>query len=105
MQLEAKKYLYDVKQAADLLLHFSRGKTFADFTADPLLRSAIERQFEIIGEALNQLSRIDAETISAISEHRRIIAFRDSDSRLRRNRPSSGMGNTGRQATGVAPTS
>lgn len=77
MRLEAKKFLYDVKQAADLLLHFSRGKTFADFTTDPLLRSAVERQFEIIGEALNQLSRIDAETVSAISEHRRIIAFRN----------------------------
>lgn len=77
MQLEAKKYLFDIKQSADLLLRFSRGKTFAEFTADPLLRSAIERQFEIIGEALNQLSRIDPETASAISEHRRIIAFRN----------------------------
>ena len=77
MRLETKKYLFDIKQAADLLLRFSRGKTFTDFTADPLLRSAIERQFEIIGEALNQLSRIDAVTASAISEHRRIIAFRN----------------------------
>ncbi len=44
MRLEVKKYLFDIKQAADLLLRFSRGKTFAEFTADPLLRSAIERQ-------------------------------------------------------------
>ena len=77
MRLESKKYLFDIKQSADLLLQFSHGKTFADFTADPLLRSAIERQFEIIGEALNQLSRIDADTVAAISEHRRIIAFRN----------------------------
>lgn len=77
MRLEAKKYLFDIKQAADLLLKFSRGKTFADFTADALLRSAIERQFEIIGEALNQLSRIDPDTATAITEHRRIIAFRN----------------------------
>lgn len=77
MQLEARKYLFDIMQAADLLLRFSRGKILANFTADPLLRSAIERQFEIIGVALNQLSRIDPDTASAISEHRRIIAFRN----------------------------
>ncbi len=77
MRLEAKKYLYDIKQAADLLLRFSRGKTFVEFTADPMLRSAIERQFEIVGEALNQLSKIDPGIASAISEHQRIIAFRN----------------------------
>jgi uncharacterized protein with HEPN domain len=77
MRLEAKKYLFDIKRAADLLLSFSRGKTFAEFTADPLLRSAIERQFEIIGEALNQLSKVDPDVVAAISEHRRIIAFRN----------------------------
>jgi len=36
---------------------FSRGKSFADYEADEMLKSAIERQFEIIGEAFNQLSR------------------------------------------------
>ena len=77
MRLEAKKYLFDIKHAADLLLSFSLGKTFVEFTADPLLRSAIERQFEIIGEALNQLSKVDPDTVAAISEHRRIIAFRN----------------------------
>ena len=77
MRLEAKKYLFDIKQAADLLLRFSHGKTFSEFTADPLLRSATERQFEIIGEALNQLSKIDPDTVAAISEYRRIIAFRN----------------------------
>ena len=77
MQLEAKKYLFDIKHAADLLLRFSRGKTFTDFTVDPLLQSAIERQFEIIGEALNQLTKVDPDTAATISEHRRIIAFRN----------------------------
>ena len=75
--MRPRNIFFDIKQAADLLLRFSRGKTFADFTADPLLRSAIERQFEIIGEALNQLSKVDPGTVSTISEHRRIIAFRN----------------------------
>jgi len=42
-----------------------------------MLRSAVERQFEIIGEALAKLAKIDQETAALISEHRRIIAFRN----------------------------
>ena len=49
MRLESKKYLFDIKQAAGLLADFTRGKSFTDFQGDPMLRSAVERQFEIIG--------------------------------------------------------
>jgi len=77
MQIESKKYLFDIKQAADLLADFTRGKSFADFQGDPMLRSAVERQFEIIGEALTKLAKIDQKTAAMISEHRRIIAFRN----------------------------
>ena len=52
MRLESKKYLYDVLQAAKQVEEFCRGKSFTDYEADALLRSAVERQFEIIGEAL-----------------------------------------------------
>ena len=37
----------------------------------------MERNLEIIGEAIGRISRYDAETASRISEHRRIIAFRN----------------------------
>lgn len=77
MQLEARKYLYDMRQAAERLARFSRDKSFAEYESDVLLRSAVERQFEIIGEALSQLARIDSDTAARISEHRRIIAFRN----------------------------
>jgi len=77
MRLESKKYLFDIKQAAVLLADFTRGKSFADFQGDPMLRSAVERQFEIIGEALTKLAKVDQETAALISEHRRIIAFRN----------------------------
>ena len=77
MQLESKKYLFDINQAAVLLADFTRGKSFADFQGDPMLRSAVERQFEIIGEALTKLAKVDQETATLISEHRRIIAFRN----------------------------
>jgi uncharacterized protein with HEPN domain len=77
MRPEARKYIYDALQAADRLREFTQGKTFADYEADALLRSGVERQFSIIGESLNRLSRADPETLALITDHRRIIAFRN----------------------------
>jgi len=42
MRLEAKKYLYDIAQAAALLVEFTTGKTFADYTRNAMLRAAVE---------------------------------------------------------------
>lgn len=42
-----------------------------------MLRAAVERQFEIIGEALRRLLTEDPSTATRISEHARIIAFRN----------------------------
>ena len=42
-----------------------------------MIRSAVERQFAIIGEAINQMSRVDPETTATIREYQHIIAFRN----------------------------
>ncbi len=49
MRSEIKKYLYDIIEAGALIRQFK--KNFSDYHGDPLVRSAVERQFEIIGEA------------------------------------------------------
>jgi len=47
MQRSVKKSLYDIQQAAALVAKFTAGKTLADYSGDPLLRSAVERQFDV----------------------------------------------------------
>lgn len=77
LPLEVRKYLFDVAQACALLIEFTNGKTFADYAASPLLRSAVERQFEVIGEALNQALRLEPGLSGRVSDTHRIIAFRN----------------------------
>ena len=77
MQHEARKYLYDIQRAAGLLTEFTSGKTFVDYAGDAMLRSAVERQFEIIGEAMAQLARADEEMAGRITGYQRVIAFRN----------------------------
>ena len=77
MELEVKKLLYDLDQAIDLISDFTDGKRLVDYQRDVLLRSAVERQFEIIGEALNRLKRVDPGLLTRISDSGRIIGFRN----------------------------
>jgi uncharacterized protein with HEPN domain len=73
----APKYLWDAQQAAERIARFTAGRSLDDYLADEMLRAAVERQFEIIGEALSGLKRIAPEIAVAISDLPRIIAFRN----------------------------
>ena len=77
MRPESRKYLWDASQAADRITRFLAGKTFHAYQTDELLRSAVERQFEIIGESLAQLRTVDPETAAGVPESARIVAFRN----------------------------
>lgn len=77
MHADARKLLWDARQAAEHVVRFTQGKTFGDYQTDELLRSAVERQLEIVGEALNQLSRVDSATATAIPDLSRIVGFRN----------------------------
>ena len=77
MRLEAKTLLYDMRQAARHIGDFTAGRSFEDYKADPMLRSAVERQFEIIGEALGKLAKLDPGIASKIPDYQKIISFRN----------------------------
>ena len=47
MQLEARKHVYGIKRAADLVTEFTAGTGFGDYATDAMLRAAVEREFEI----------------------------------------------------------
>lgn len=77
MRRDPRTYLWDALHAVDSISAFVRGRSFADYDADELLRSAVERKFEITGEALNQLSKIDGERAARVPGHRQIVGFRN----------------------------
>ena len=77
MPLEVAKLLWDMQNAAQRIEEFAAGKTLGDFKSDALLRSGIERQFEIIGEAMTRLLRTDASVAAKISDSRKISGFRN----------------------------
>lgn len=77
MRPDPRKYLWDAATAAEQARSFAEGRSFDDYLADAMLRAAVERQLEIIGEALNHLSKADPELAAAIPDLPRIVAFRN----------------------------
>jgi len=71
-----KKYLFDIKTAiASIQSYVGEERDFESFCSQKMLKRAVEREFEIIGEALNRILKID-ETI-AISNSRKIVNLRN----------------------------
>ena len=77
MKQKSPKWIEDIRASASFILQASAGKTFQDYESDPLLRAAVERHFEIIGEAMNRLVRYDPDIAARIGDYPRIIAFRN----------------------------
>lgn len=71
------KTLEDIEDAASFILQAIAGKRLVDYSENRLLKQAVERNFEIIGEAMGRLSREDPDTAARIGEYERIIAFRN----------------------------
>jgi uncharacterized protein with HEPN domain len=77
MPPETAKLLYDIQHAAARINRFCAGKTFENYRDDELLRSAAERQFEIIGEARSRPIKRDRAMAERFTDFRKIAGFRN----------------------------
>jgi len=77
MRIESKVHLEVIRIAAEETLQFITGKTFSDYRGDRMLQVAVEREFEIIGEALKRLVQSDTDTAARIPDYQHIIGFRN----------------------------
>ena len=77
MHPKSPKWLNDIDQACDLILTATAGHTLGEFESNRLLRSAVERNFEIIGEALGRLRKNDPAIAGRVPQCSAIISFRN----------------------------
>ena len=77
MKIEAQKRLRDIADCCAAAGQFAAGKTFSDYLADDMLRSAIERKLGIIGEAFVKLEEADPAQVENFPELRKIIGLRN----------------------------
>ncbi len=71
------KYLQDILDASSDIATFVRELSFEQFDSSLLVQRAVEREFEIVGEALNRISRIDEDLFDSITDARNIVGFRN----------------------------
>lgn len=77
MQRDPRAFLWDVTESALAIQTFTAGMAAAHYNQSALVQAAVERKFEIIGEALNQLAKTDPTLASRIPDLPQIVAFRN----------------------------
>ncbi len=76
MKPDVKKYLYDIQTSIESIEEFVGDiRVFSDYLENKLLRRAVEREIEIIGEAMNKL--LEIEPGIPIENARRIVDTRN----------------------------
>jgi uncharacterized protein with HEPN domain len=76
MKLEIKKFLYDIKESIESIENYLGDKRdFNIYIEDKMLRRAVEREFEIIGEAMSRIDKLDS-TVNISSKYQ-IINMRN----------------------------
>ena len=77
MRPDAPALLWDACEASKRAVSIGSGRDIVDYLGEWVLQSAVERQLEIIGEALKKLRVADPETAERIPDVHAIIATRN----------------------------
>ena len=77
MHPDPRVLLADIDRAGADIGRFTEGMDSGAYAGDALTQAAVERKFEIIGEALNRLQKAHPKLAGRIPRLRRIIAFRN----------------------------
>lgn len=77
MQRDERAYLNDIIEACTAIESAVADLDLAAYRANRLVRSSVEREFIIIGEAVAALSRIVPQHFELITNARRIVDFRN----------------------------
>jgi uncharacterized protein with HEPN domain len=72
-----RKRLEHARDACEFIRSATAGKTFEEYDANVILKSAVERQFTILGEALRAAEHIEPTIPNSITAFRQIIDFRN----------------------------
>ena len=76
-RLERKTRLWHIEKAANNIREFTAGRSLEHFLADSMLRSAVERELIIIGEAMARAEEVDPQLANLITDVPGIIACRN----------------------------
>ncbi len=77
MPRDARAYLSDIVESCDAIAVALAEMDVDAYLSNRLVRSSVERELTIAGEAIAVLSRKAPEVFSAITEARRIVDFRN----------------------------
>jgi len=72
-----RAWLWDIQSAADAIDRFTRDLDGQAYESSEVVTAAVERKFEIIGEALSQMLKAAPDFAERIPDLRQIIAFRN----------------------------
>ncbi len=77
MARSREAYLADIIEACDAIDAALLGVDVDAYLSNRVVRSAVEREFIIIGEAIASLARMDADLAGRITHARLIVGFRN----------------------------